>query len=194
MESRINTSLIEHREVMDLVASFIPMITAVAERLTACLQNGGKVIWMGNGGSAADAQHLAAELVGRFTRERPALPAIALTTDTSILTAIANDYGFERVFARQIEGLCTPKDVVVGISTSGNSPNVLAGIESAGKIGAYTVGFAGGINGGRLKELADTCLHVPCATTARVQEAHIFIGHVICDLIESASMEFTNYV
>ena len=175
-------ALAEHRQVLAALDALIPDVVEIAARLIQCLRNGGKVLWMGNGGSAADAQHLAAELIGRFTRERRALPAIALTTDTS------NDYGFDRVFARQIEGLCTAGDAVVGISTSGNSPNVLAGIEAARRIGAYTVGFTGN-SGGRLREMVDTCLHIDSPTTARIQEAHILLGHILCDLIEAACME-----
>jgi D-sedoheptulose 7-phosphate isomerase len=194
MEEKVMASIDEHREVVELLDPLIPLIATVAGQLIDCLKGGGKIIWMGNGGSAADAQHLAAELIGRFTRERSALPAIAVTTDSSIITAIANDYGFEYVFARQIEGLCTSKDAVVGISTSGNSPNVLAGIESAKKIGAYTVGFSGGASGGQLKQVVDACLHIPYPNTARVQECHIFIGHVLCDLIEAACMENPEHV
>lgn len=175
----------EHRRVIAALDALIPVIAAVGRRMAESLRAGGKLLWMGNGGSAADSQHLAAELVGRFERERRALPAIALTTDSSVLTAVANDYGFETVFARQIQALCRPGDVVVGLSTSGNSPNVLAGIEAARALGAYTVGMTGR-EGGRLQSLADACLRVPSARTARIQEAHILIGHVLCDWIEAS--------
>ncbi len=188
-DDRVTAAIDDHCRVIDGLHDLVPVITGVARSLAACLQKGGKILWMGNGGSAADAQHLAAEFIGRFTRERRALPAIALTTDTSILTALANDYHFDRIFARQIEGLCAPADAVVGISTSGNSPNVLAGIEAARNRGAYTVGFAGGLDGGRLKGAADVCIHVPSPVTARVQEAHILIGHILCEMIEAACME-----
>jgi D-sedoheptulose 7-phosphate isomerase len=156
-------------------------------RLASCmidaLENGRKVFFMGNGGSAADAQHLTAELVGRFTRERQGLPAIALTTDTSILTAIANDYGYDQIFSRQIEALAQDGDVVVGISTSGNSPNILKAMEAASNKGCILVGFAGN-KGGKLYENTDLCITVPSLVTARIQEMHILIGHVLCDIVE----------
>lgn len=156
-------------------------------RLASCiidaLEDGRKVFFMGNGGSAADAQHLTAELVGRFTRERQGLPAIALTTDTSILTAIANDYGYDQIFSRQIEALAQDGDVVVGISTSGNSPNILKAMEAASNKGCILVGFAGN-KGGKLYENTDLCITVPSLVTARIQEMHILIGHVLCDIVE----------
>ena len=184
----IPSIIAEHRAAVDSVESLIPAIKQLAERLTGCLRQGGKILFMGNGGSAADAQHLAAELIGRFTRERRALPAIALTTDTSIMTALANDYDFDRIFARQVEGLCRKEDAVVGISTSGNSANVLAALDKAREIGAHTVGLAGG-SGGRLPAAVDTCLIVPSRVTARIQEVHILIGHILCDWIEDAMQE-----
>lgn len=174
-----------------MVANLEPMalqIEQIARRMSDALNNGGKILWMGNGGSAADSQHLAAELVGRFSRERSAIPSIALTTDTSILTAIANDYGFDTVFARQVEALCTATDVVIGISTSGNSENVMRGIQKAREVGAYTVGLSGG-KGGRLKDAADTCLVIPSSKTARIQEGHILVGHILCDWVEAAFTE-----
>lgn len=188
-EKWVTDSLDDHRRLIDSLHPLIPTVVSLARSMTACLLNGGKILWMGNGGSAADAQHLAAELIGRFTRERRAYASIALTTDTSILTALANDYSFDRIFSRQIEGLCSPRDMVVGISTSGNSPNVLAGMESARAVGAVTAAFTGGRDGGRLKDAADICIHVPHAVTARIQEAHILIGHILCDMVEAACME-----
>lgn len=149
------------------------------------LSSGGKILWCGNGGSAADAQHLAAEIVGRFKRNRRGLPSIALTTDTSILTAVANDFGFNSVFQRQVEALCNPQDVLVGISTSGNSPNVCAAMELAKQIGASTVAFTGQ-DGGQLAGMADLTLRVESTETARVQEVHILCGHILCDWIDSA--------
>jgi D-sedoheptulose 7-phosphate isomerase len=149
------------------------------------LHAGGKVLWCGNGGSAADAQHLAAELVGRFQRERRGIASIALTTDPSVMTSIANDYGFVAVFRRQVEALGRPGDMLVGISTSGNSENVCVALEEARSMGLYTVAMTGG-SGGRMAPLADTLLCVPSNATARVQEAHIFCGHVLCDLVEAA--------
>ncbi|MFH1096797.1 MAG: D-sedoheptulose 7-phosphate isomerase [Candidatus Desantisbacteria bacterium] len=144
-----------------------------------------KVLICGNGGSAADAQHMAGELVGRFKMERQALGAIALTTDTSILTAIGNDYGFDDIFSRQIEALAETDDVVIGISTSGNSPNVLKGIAMAKKNGAMTIGFTGK-DGGKLKDMTDVCIVVPSSNTPRIQEAHITIIHIICLLVEQS--------
>lgn len=147
------------------------------------IEGGKKVFFFGNGGSAADAQHLAAELVGRFDRERRALPAIALTTDTSALTAISNDYSYEVVFARQLEGLGSSGDIAVGISTSGRSASVLRGIGAAKKVGAITVGMTG-LPGTELSALADYCICVPSDRTARIQEAHILIGHILCKIID----------
>ncbi len=141
------------------------------------------VYWLGNGGSAADAQHLAAELVGRFRADRPAWRSAALTTKPSLLTAVANDYGFETVFARQVEGLCGDGDVVIGISTSGTSPNVVEAMRTASRLGAHTVGLTGR-NGGELAGAVDRCLRVPSEDTARIQEAHILLGHLLCECVE----------
>lgn len=161
------------------------IVVSIAEASIAALHDGGKVCFFGNGGSAADAQHFAAEFVVRFTRNRKALPSIAFTTDTSILTACANDFGYDEVFARQVEGLCGPKDVVVGISTSGNSPNVVRGLEAADALNLKTVAFTGE-SGGKCAELADLALKVPSSVTARIQECHLIAGHTICDLVEIA--------
>lgn len=177
----------DHLATIELLDDQIPAIEDAAVRLEECLESGGKICWIGNGGSAADCQHLAAELVGRYTRERQGLASIALTTDTSALTAIGNDYGYDRIFARQIEALCTARDSVVGISTSGDSANVLEGIRVANELGAFTLGLAGG-SGGKLAELADKCLIVSSSSTARVQEAHILIGHILCDWLEERSV------
>jgi D-sedoheptulose 7-phosphate isomerase len=155
----------------------------IAEIFTDVLQNGGTIYLCGNGGSAADAQHVAAEFVGRFLRERRPLPAIALTTNTSILTAIGNDYDFSQVFARQVRAQVTIKDVVAGITTSGKSPNVLLALKAARDGGAKTVGFTGE-PGEPIGSLCDVCLKVPSSSTPRVQEAHILSWHVICDLVE----------
>jgi D-sedoheptulose 7-phosphate isomerase len=153
--------------------------------MTEAILAGGKVLWCGNGGSAADCQHLAAVLVGRFRRERRGLSSIALTTDTSVLTAIGNDYGFDEVFRRQVEALCTSRDVVVGISTSGNSRNVCAALNEAKKIGAFTIGFTG-LGGGEMAKLCNAALQIASKDTARIQEAHILAGHLLCDWIELA--------
>ena len=157
-----------------------------AEMLVAALRAGGKILLFGNGGSAADAQHIAAELVGRFSRQRDGLPAIALTTDTSALTAIANDFGYEEIFARTCRALGRAGDVAVAISTSGRSPSVLRAVEACKTIGMPTIGLAGG-SGGVLAGAVDLALVVTASTdSARIQETHITIGHVLCDLIDAA--------
>lgn len=182
----IKQHLARHREVMEMVAQQLtPAIAETAQLITDALANGGKVLVMGNGGSAADAQHLAAELVGRFLRERRALPAIALTTDTSILTAVGNDYGFDQVFSRQVEALAQPGDVVIGISTSGNSPNVLAALAAARAAGCRTVGLLGR-DGGRIAGLVDLALVIPVQETPHIQEVHVTIIHVLCNLVEQS--------
>lgn len=160
-------------------------IARIAETLIEALRSGHRIYIMGNGGSAADAQHFAAELVGRFKLERRGLPAVALTTDTSALTAIGNDYGFDSIFARQVEALVQPGDAVLGITTSGNSPNVLRAIERAQQIGAATLGFAGP-SGGKLADLCSLCLKAPGSSTDRIQECHITAIHILCQLIEEA--------
>jgi D-sedoheptulose 7-phosphate isomerase len=147
------------------------------------LRNGRKMMFFGNGGSAADSQHLAAEMVGRFGPERSALAAIALSTDTSILTAVGNDYGYEKVFARQIEALGQAGDIAIGISTSGNSPSVLEALDVARSKGLYTVGFTGE-SGGKMNGRAETLFRVPSRQTPRIQETHILLGHVICELVD----------
>lgn len=179
----INRHITDHLHTIEALRSQAPIIAELANALNNCVGSGGCVYWLGNGGSAADCQHLAAELVGRFERTRAGIPSIALTTDTSALTAIANDCGFERIFARQVEALCRPADLVIGISTSGKSPNVIAALRAAREIGAKTAALSGR-DGGRLRELADVCLVVPAVNTARIQEAHILVGHILCDLAE----------
>ena len=180
----LRKALADHQAVMNGLREMLPQISAVAERMRDCLSQGGKILLLGNGGSAADSQHIAAEIVGRYKRERKGLPAIALTTDTSILTSVGNDYGYEFIFSRQVEALCGPLDVVIGLSTSGNSPNVVRAIETAKQIGATTVGMTGG-SGGKLTALCDFNLVMPSNDTPRIQEAHIFIGHVLCELAEA---------
>lgn len=180
----LKQELADHQTLFKQLETMLPEIFEVAQCLRQCLQNGGKILLMGNGGSAADSQHIAAEIVGRYKRDRRGLPAMALTTDTSILTSVGNDFGFDFVFSRQVEAHCTSRDVVIGISTSGNSSNVVKAIEVAKEIGATTIGFSGG-TGGKLLALCDHNLVMPSNVTARIQEAHIFIGHSICDLLES---------
>jgi len=174
----------DHRQTIERLRGLSADIERIATLMIACLASGGRIFWLGNGGSAADSQHLASELVGRFERDRPGLASIALTTDSSALTAIGNDYGFDMIFARQVEALCRPGDLIIGISTSGNSPNVLRALEKARALGIETVGL-GGRDGGRLKALADACLIVPSDNTARIQEAHLLAGHILCDLVEA---------
>lgn len=161
----------------------IPVLENITRLLIEALEQGNKIFLFGNGGSAADSQHIAAELVSRFKRERRALPALALTTDTSILTAIGNDYVFDNVFARQIEALGQSGDVAFAISTSGNSPNVLKAVQMAKKMALVTVGFTGE-SGGELKNHVDLCFQVPSSSTPRIQEAHLTAAHAICDILE----------
>ena len=163
--------------------ALIARISDFAQRSAGAIRRGGKLVLFGNGGSAADAQHLAAELVVRLRAERPGLPALALTTNTSILTAAGNDYGFERIFSRQIESLVGPHDVVVALSTSGTSPNILKAIETARLRGAFLVAITGE-TGGALAGKVDLLLDVPSRDPQRIQEAHITIGHIVCSLIE----------
>ena len=167
----------------ELLEQFVPTIAELAALLVRAFRAGHKVVLFGNGGSAADAQHVAAELVNRFVVDRDALPAIALSTNTSVLTSVANDTAFEQVFARQVQALVQEGDVAVGISTSGNSPNVLKGILAATEKGAVALGFTGR-SGGKLKELVDICFCVPSHSTPRVQEAHITAWHAICEVVE----------
>lgn len=182
-------SLIQNHEAsVKQLYNLVEDLAKVSESIVSYLQDGGKVFWMGNGGSASACQHLAAEFVGRFQQDRAALPSIALTTDTSILTAVSNDYGFESVFTRQIEALCTGQDVVIGLSTSGNSPNVLGGIKKANDIGALTIGLTGQeIN--PLGQAASRCLHMPSQNTARIQEMHLLCGHIICEIVENTMFD-----
>jgi D-sedoheptulose 7-phosphate isomerase len=173
-----------HVAMFAALEPLFPLISEVGIAMQSCIQNGGKVLLCGNGGSAADSQHIAAEIVGRFKKERKGLAAIALTTDTSIITSVGNDYGYDYIFARQIEGLCRAEDLVIGITTSGNSANVVNAIEAANATGATTVGLTGG-TGGKLNTLCTYNIVVPANVTARVQEAHIFIGHCLCEILES---------
>lgn len=160
-------------------------IIRISEMIIDSYNSGGKVILIGNGGSAADAQHIAAEFVGKFKLERRSLPAIALTTNTSILTALANDYGYETVFSRQLDSLANDKDILIAVTTSGNSSNILKAVENAKLRNIKVVGMTGK-NGGKLKDVADVTIRVPSDNTPRIQEAHIIIGHVICGLVENA--------
>ena len=167
----------------EILHNQIENIIKAAKLIIACYKAKGKVLIFGNGGSAADAQHIAAEFVGRFQKERPGLAAIALNTNTSILTAVSNDYGYEIVFARQVEALGESGDVAIGISTSGKAKNVIMGIKKAREMGLKTICFSGG-TGGELSKAAELSFIVPSPVTARIQEAHITIGHIICELVE----------
>jgi D-sedoheptulose 7-phosphate isomerase len=169
----------------ELLRNNIGQMIEIADMAIDSLKKGGKIIIFGNGGSASDSQHIAAELVGRFKKDRTPLAAIALTTNTSILTSLANDYGYEVIFAKQVEALGGKNDIVIGISTSGKAKNVIQGIKQAAKMGLKTVILTGG-DGGELAKAADVSLLVPSSVTARIQEAHITIGHIICEMIEEA--------
>ena len=185
-EKRIRNEIALTSDLLQQVAADPAQVTAiatVAEQFIACMKAGGKVLWCGNGGSAADAQHLAAEFVVRFTVNRPALPSIALSVDTSILTACANDFGYEHVFARQVEAFGRKGDVLVGISTSGNSASVVCALRTAREKGLVTVGLTGA-GGGKMSQLCDTLLAVPSQRTQNIQEAHILFGHIIVGLME----------
>lgn len=184
MKEEIQAQLEVHCEVMTaLRRELTPAIESAVLLLVAAFKGGNKLLVMGNGGSAADAQHFVAEIVGRFKLERPALPAVALNTDTSILTAIGNDYGFERVFSRQVEAHAVAGDVVVGISTSGNSPNVQLALEEAKARGCRTIALLGK-DGGSIRGVAELSLVVPSNDTPRIQEGHITVIHIVCDLVE----------
>jgi len=184
MRELVTKELEESAAVKREIAQHLSDVIAKAARLILeAYKVGGKVLLIGNGGSAADAQHIAAELVGRFKLERVGLPAMALTTNTSILTALANDYGYDSVFSRQLEVLASERDVLIAITTSGTSPNILKGVEMAHSKGATVIGLTGA-KGGRLKDMVDLTIAVPSDSTARIQEAHITIGHIICYLVE----------
>ena len=181
---RINKKLEEASQVNRLLNDYGEVIVRISGEIIKTLRRGRTVYLFGNGGSAADAQHLATELLGRFRlHNRRPLPAMALTTNTSVLTALANDYGYSAVFARQVMGLVKRGDIVIAISTSGNSPNVLEGVKAARRLGARTIGFTGR-TGGKLKRFVDLCLCAPSEVTARIQECHITVGHIICELVE----------
>jgi D-sedoheptulose 7-phosphate isomerase len=179
VEKRIREAI----RVKDALLAQSSILAEMSRRMARCLEEGGKALFFGNGGSAADAQHMACELAGRFYLERRSLPALALTVNTSSLTAIGNDYGFERVFSRQLEGIGAQGDVAVALSTSGNSPNVLHAVDAARRMGIATFGWTGR-GGGALRDRVDLCLSVDSDETPRIQEAHILAGHILCELVE----------
>jgi len=182
---KIHDQIAGHQSVIATLSSpaFVKQVSDVCNAIVSAITSGNKVLIFGNGGSASDAQHLAAEFTGRFVKERKGYAAIALTTDTSALTAISNDYGFNRIFARQVEALANPGDVLIGISTSGNSENVIQGLKAGANIGCKLIAFTGG-SGGELKSICDLSLIVDSNITARIQEAHILIIHMVCSAID----------
>jgi D-sedoheptulose 7-phosphate isomerase len=188
MRSYITSQIMETRRVMDAMLmdfALLECVEAAAEACIRALNNDGKILLAGNGGSAADAQHIAGEFVSRFAFDRPGLPAIALTSDTSILTAIGNDYGYERLFARQVQAHAQKGDIFIAFSTSGKSPNVIAALQEAKSRGVVCIGFSG--NGiGPMMGLCDHFLAVPSSDTPKIQEGHIVIGHILCGIVESA--------
>lgn len=181
-------SLTEHQTVIGQLSGQMGVLEQIATEMARAILAGRKVLWCGNGGSAADSQHMAAEFVGRFRRERRGLPSIALTTDTSILTSVANDFGYEEVFRRQVEAHCVEGDILVGITTSGTSKNVCAALRTARELGAFTVAFTGA-DGATAGGIADLNLRVPSKSTARIQEAHILCGHLLCDWVDACVCE-----
>jgi D-sedoheptulose 7-phosphate isomerase len=187
MRRIVEDSIAAHRKLLD---ESLPVLAQVAQEIVRAICGGHKILLFGNGGSAADAQHVAGELVGRFLRESEPWPAIALTTDTSILTCVSNDWGFEDIFARQVRALARPGDVVVGISTSGRSPNVLRALDDARQRGAVTIGFTGA-GDTMLRELTDICFCAPDVSTPRIQELHLLAWHAICEIAETQIMERT---
>ncbi len=185
MQKTIENEIKQHIDVTNiLVKNLLPEIHEISTQLVDTINRGKKIILFGNGGSAADAQHIAAELSGRYKKERRGLPALALTTDTSALTAISNDYGFNYMFSRQVEALANEGDTVVGISTSGNSENVMEGVLQAKKMSCKTIALTGK-SGGKLKDICDYNIVIPSENTARIQEMHILIGHIFCEIIEN---------
>lgn len=186
MQEIIKNAITSHKEALSqLEHSLLPVIEEIASLCVMTLKNNGKIAFIGNGGSAADAQHLAAELVGRFKINRIALPAIALTTDTSIITAIGNDFAFEEIFLRQVEALLTPSDLLIAISTSGKSKNIITAVNAAKNRGIKTVGLLGR-DGGQLQSIVDLALTIKNNQTPAIQEMHILAGHIICEIIEKA--------
>jgi len=182
LRSNIERSIEVHSK---LTSACLPALTAAANALISAYRSGHKALFFGNGGSSTDAQHLAAEFLGRYLRERSPMPAVALADNTAAVTAIANDYGYEHVFSRQLQALAVPGDVAVGISTSGNSKNVIEAIRSARKLGLYTIGMTGA-SGGQMRDLVDALIAVPSDETPRIQECHILVAHALCDVVEHA--------
>ncbi|NQX61401.1 D-sedoheptulose 7-phosphate isomerase [Paenibacillus qinlingensis] len=188
VKTYISSEILRAMEIKRAIAKdrdLLRFIEQAARKMIEVYRNGNKIMLGGNGGSAADAQHIAGEFVSRFYFDRPGLPCIALTTDTSILTAIGNDYGYEQLFARQIQANGQSGDLFIGISTSGNSPNVIRGLEMCRAMGITTIGLTGEL-GGRMAALCDICIRIPSQETPRIQEAHILIGHILCAIVEES--------
>ena len=185
MKTTIEKEIAEHLKVAETMSSLTNKVEIATQICIDCLKKGGKILLFGNGGSAADAQHIAAEIVGRYKVERKGLPAIALTTDTSVITSIANDYDYLQVFARQVEALANKGDVLIGISTGGTSANIISALKLANDLGCKTIGLSGK-GGGEFNSLCDVNIIVPSEDTPRIQEMHIVIGHTICHLIEQS--------
>jgi D-sedoheptulose 7-phosphate isomerase len=183
MKNEINSILDDSINITEMLKEHADVIEEITNRIVNAYINKKKVILFGNGGSAADAQHIAAEFVGKFYKERDSLPALAFHTNTSVVTATANDFGYEYIFERQVVSFTEPGDIVIGISTSGNSLNVLKAIKKANELGAITIGFTGEKEN-KLEKIADICLKVPSDDTPRIQEGHITVGHIICYLVE----------
>lgn len=182
LRKNIESSVEVHKRLLE---ACLPAMTVAADALIAAYRSGRKALFFGNGGSAADAQHIAAEFLGRYLRERRPIPALALHENASAVTAIANDYGYQHVFSRQLEAHAVAGDVAVGISTSGNSQSVLEALSVARKIGLYTIGLSGA-SGGRMREIVDVLIAAPSDETPRIQECHILVGHALCDAVEQA--------
>ena len=184
MKNIIQKHMQEHQQVLDSLGGLESSIEKVAMIMVACLKNGGTIFWCGNGGSSSDSQHLAAEFIGRYDRDRRPLRSLSLTADSSVITCISNDYGFEMIFSRQIEGLGKPGDIIVAITTSGQSKNIYNALLKANELKIKTIGFLGR-GGGRARTLCDEHITVNSNNTARIQEMHILIGHILCDAVEN---------
>jgi D-sedoheptulose 7-phosphate isomerase len=183
MESEIESIINESIKVSEGLKALVPLIAKISQEIVKAYKSKKKVVLFGNGGSAADAQHIAAEFVGKFYRDRDSLPALAFHTNTSVVTATANDFGYDKVFERQVSSFVENGDIVIGISTSGNSVNVVKGLNKANELGAITVGFTGQKEN-KIEKIADYCLKTPSTDTPRIQEGHITVGHIICYLVE----------
>ncbi len=183
MENEIYLILDASIKIKEEIKELAPLIAKIASEIINCYKKNKKVILFGNGGSAADAQHIAAEFVGKFYKNRDSLPALSFHTNTSIITATANDFGYDLIFERQVSAFVEEDDIVIGISTSGNSPNVIKGLEKAKEKGAITIGFTGQKEN-KIEKIADYCLKIPSTDTPRIQEGHITVGHIICYLVE----------